>query len=123
MSDASLAANTATAPTTAESASAKHTTTALTKNDATPNTMAIEESASSPANTPNTQQPASPDAVPANAENSVLQVLADTIAAMPSDARLSVLRALDDDKRAKILKLLPLDVQVDTVQRLIQALA
>mgnify|MGYP002239967996 FL=1 len=42
---------------------------------------------------------------------------------MPSDARLSVLEALDDNRRAKILKLLPLDVQVDTVQRLIQALA
>ena len=42
---------------------------------------------------------------------------------MPSDARLSVMGAMDDDKRAKILKLLPLDVQVDTVQRLSQALA
>ena len=41
---------------------------------------------------------------------------------MPSDARLSVLKALDDSQRAKILKLLPLGVQVDTVQRLIQAL-
>lgn len=68
-----------------------------------------------------TQKAASPDTIPSDAKNSDLQVLANTV--MPSDARLSVLEALDDNQRAKILKLLPLDVQVDTVQRLIQALA
>lgn len=85
--------------------------------------MTSEESAQSSANTSSTQKTASPDTIPSDAKNSALQVLANTIAVMPSDARLSVLKALDDSQRAKILKLLPLDVQVDTVQRLIQALA
>lgn len=114
--------STVTVPAAQTSANANHKTTAPVRNDTTPNTATPEESAQSSANTSSTQKAASPDVVPSNAENSALQVLADTIATMPSDARLSVLKALDDSQRAKILKLLPLDVQVDTVQRLIHAL-
>lgn len=121
--DATSTVNTAAASASQTPESADPETAALAKNAVTPNATTSEESAQSSANTSSTQKAASPDTIPSDAKNSALQVLANTIAVMPSDARLSVLKALDDSQRVKILKLLPLDVQVDTVQRLIQALA
>ena len=121
--DATSTVNAAAASASQTPASADPETAALAKNAVTPNATTSEESAQSSANTSSTQKAASLATIPSDAKNSALQVLANTIAVMPSDARLSVLKALDDSQRAKILKLLPLDVQVDTVQRLIQALA
>ncbi|KFI96888.1 tyrosine-type recombinase/integrase [Bifidobacterium stellenboschense] len=51
------------------------------------------------------------------------RALADALAGLDLEPRLTVLRGLDDEQRGQVLALLPSTVQVDTIQGLIKAVA
>ena len=52
-----------------------------------------------------------------------LKALAGALGALDLQSRLAVLKGLDEDRRGRILALLPASVQVDTIQELIKAVA
>ncbi|KAB8290099.1 tyrosine-type recombinase/integrase [Bifidobacterium avesanii] len=79
----------------------------------------------SPGNPSDADQPSEPSAsaTPDTAADAEMKTLADVLAALELQQRLAVLKGLDDDKRGRILTLLPSTVQVDTIQGLIKAVA